>query len=56
MDSASTGRTESIYYHTHDGHLEGPLFQSWRAQLEDLASRLESGRFKVEHESVWLSR
>jgi cell wall assembly regulator SMI1 len=46
----------SVHYHTHDDVMEGPLFLSWRALLEDLATKLERAQFTVEHGSVWLSR
>jgi cell wall assembly regulator SMI1 len=46
----------SVHYHTHDGDMEGPLFPSWRALLEDVATKLERGQFTVENGSVWLKR
>ena len=45
-----------VHYHTHDGDMEGPLFPSWRAVLEDLATKLERGQFTIEHGSVWIKR
>jgi cell wall assembly regulator SMI1 len=46
----------SVHYHTHDDDMEGPLYPSWRALLEDVATKLERGQFTVEHGSVWLKR
>jgi cell wall assembly regulator SMI1 len=46
--------TGAVHYHTHDGELEGPLFSSWRAFLENLADSIENGRFRVHLGGVWL--
>jgi cell wall assembly regulator SMI1 len=47
--------TGAVYYHTHDGEMEGPLYSSWREMLATLASRIEQRRFKVELDSVWVA-
>ena len=46
----------AVFYHVHDGDMEGPLFDSWRLCLEDLAAKVERGSFKLEHGTVWLTR
>lgn len=47
--------TGAVHYHVHDGDMEGPLFDSWRACLEALARKVEEGSFKLEHGTIWLA-
>ena len=41
-----------VYYHVHDGTMEGPLFPSWLDLLEKLADKIEAGQFELELESL----
>jgi cell wall assembly regulator SMI1 len=47
--------TGAVYYHTHDGEMEGPFFASWTGLLATLASKIEQGQFEVKHGAAWVA-